>query len=85
MAITKYHCNVYESSYGLVEVDHPPLNIQILHGINITKDKPLAHYGVSHYNFRKADYCAMYQLFQYTEWNDLETCKDVNLAVEIFF
>ena len=38
-----------------------------------------------HFSFRKANFPAMYQLFQNVDWNDLDDFNDVNIAVRHFY
>ena len=86
VVVSNMVCKVCESEFSFVEVDkhHPPLMLEI--DIKTSKIKGLIGYNNSHnYNFRKADFGAMYQLFQSTSWNDLEDFKNVNEAVKYFY
>lgn len=86
LVLTKFTCDVYKSSYGFVEVDqhHPPLNIEVL--LTASKQKYLAtNSNIDNFNYRKADFAAMYQLFQNAEWGNLDSYKNVDLAVKCFY
>lgn len=86
VVVTNSKCRVYQSTFSFVEVDthHPPLMIEI--ESETPRQKNLTgNYNSSNFNFRKADFDAMYQLFLNTSWNDLESLNDVNMAVELFY
>ena len=88
LVITKGDCEVYKSTYGLVSVDphHPPLTVEI--GLSNPKQKYLMNNNNTiNYNFKKADFHAMYQLFQNVCWNGLRLFSKIDLEEmkNIFF
>lgn len=85
LVISRLQCNVTQNSTDLVDEDlhHPSLIIEAQ--LKSQKQKTLIINKISNFNFRRADYLTMYQLFQGTRWNELESLTDVNDAVRFFY
>jgi len=86
LVLTNLGSSVFSDGCGFVGSDahHPPLTIEI--SLKNPKQKSLpSNNTTSNFNFKKADFLAMYQLFQNVSWSDLESFNDVNLAVEYFY
>lgn len=86
VVITKYECKVYTSAYSFVVIDphHPPLTVEI-ELINPKQKYLIDNTNSSNYNFKKADFPAMYHLFQNVCWNDLKLYTNIDLAVKWFY
>lgn len=66
------------------DLHHPPLCIDL----PLTKEGINNKFSVKNelvYNFKKADYITMYNLFMETDWSFLSVYEDANLAVEEFY
>ena len=84
LVLTNLISSVFSSVCGFVDSDthHPPLTIEI--SLKNPKQKTLpSNNTISNFNFKKADFQAMYQLFQNVSWNHLESFNDIYLAVII--
>ena len=66
------------------DLHHPPLCIN-LPQVRDEASKKIPVKSESTFNFKKADYVTMYNLFLQTDWSFLTNYEDVNLAVEDFY
>lgn len=84
LVVSKLNCTVIHSTFSFVDEDtyHPTLLIAV--PIKDREIKSLPSIS-KNYNFKKANYDAMYLLFSNIDWTGLELLTDVNEAVALFY
>ena len=85
VVITNLECNVSRSPFSFVseDVHHPTLTVSVM--LKQPKYRELSCNNDDNYNFKKADYTAMYQIFQQLDWGDLELYDNVSSAIDCFY
>lgn len=86
LVISSFELQVNQQIDSLVPIDvfHPALVISK----NFNFSNPLINdsiESVNMYNYRNADFNLLYELLYHTEWNVLNRCSDVNVAVDKFY
>lgn len=90
LVFSNLSCPVFvtRSDISLVSEDiyHPTLNIQLELDIPRLPD-PINFPSNSNlrYNFRKANFPALYGELSYVDWSFIESCTNVNLAISFFY
>lgn len=84
LILSNTNVTVERSEFSLVKADlyHPPL--EILHEVDIY-DKVNIHYSGPQYMFNKANFIELYRGLRSTDWNTMNSYRDVDTMVSEFY